>query len=617
MSLPLTPEEITKLLYKYTRRDIPNYSTIETILKELSLKLEEKRSNINLKSLEYRSKNLDIHLNPKEKLKILEDLSVATPYNEEYKNIKLLLGDLIVFAEGLSSIINTSSRMKDFIIKYKKDTCVYEKFELLYEVFILNILNNYKNKVPNFVYMFRHFLCRPVEEMDDIKRSICDVPSFYIDTPFIIQEKINGISLKTYILGEPNTINILNYYLQVLFALETVKNFSHNDLHLNNIILKPVKDTISYKLDNEIYNIKTDKIAIMIDFGLSYISPHSNIQSQSMLSKYGVYTDRPNKAMDAYKMLMHIGYYLITSLKCENKKLKLKKIFSDLEPIFSFFVNTNNIRSHIINTFNSFYSFPSIDSYTHSKLIYYILKRYDLPFLSKGVKKISIKTSKIVKQSITSIDDLFYIIRTKKISLEELIEVRNTLKLKLKENIEKELKKIEKLNSMLIDYEVSISSYIPTIVGIYELDDLTSDQMLTYKKYEFKINSIINKFSNILNIHDANLYAEYYLNGIVSREHLNNTKRLKDINEIANRIVLIGKNKSVRVGRFTILMSNVGYCRLLHYNEKNNIKLKIEVAVTEKNLDLVKELATDIIIKSDSPDLRILDFIMHAFKHKN
>ncbi len=178
MTLPLTQNEIKELLIKnaeYTIKD--DFTLYNILLNTLNTIIKEKRSNINPISLRYKNQLLLLNdLSNREKLKVLEDISLATPYNIEYKNIKLLLGDLITFDHGVSSIVDDTDKMKNYLIKYNNDE--YNKIEILHEASVLYYLNEYKTIIPNFVYIFRHFTCKPPRNISTDKRSICNSEAY-------------------------------------------------------------------------------------------------------------------------------------------------------------------------------------------------------------------------------------------------------------------------------------------------------------------------------------------------------------------------------------------------------------------------------------------------------
>ena len=419
-----------------------------------------------------------------------------------------------------------------------------------------------------------------------------------------------------------------------------IDDFSHNDLHTGNIILKPAKDTIiNYKLNNKTYTIKTNKIATIIDFGLSYISkkPSTNAKLSTlnnMLTKYGIYNTHPNKALDAYKIIMFIcnNIYSIYYYEMDQEIInKAKKILSDLEPIISFFVTIKNSKSidDLLLFFEenkeTYYSFPSIDSYTHSKLIHYIIEKYDLPFLSSSLSETNENkneeqiTIPEISNQINSISDLFYAVRTRKISLEELNTIRKTFKSKLQISIKEELKEIEILNIMITDYFVSVKPYI-TSDHLKELEDIKRNVKIEYEDYKLKsfnvlyedyklkFITILNKYEYIVHQHDANIYASYYINNKVSKLFSDNTIYINNIIKIAENIVNLGKNSSYWVKTITNIYIKNKFL-IYEYEEKNSIQLQIETAAIEKNINKIEKL----IKLYFNHNLRTLDFIIYSY----
>jgi hypothetical protein len=193
-----------------------------------------------------------------------------------------------------------------------------------YEYHIQSILNNLRLDIPNFSLAFGIFKCIPSNDtlsvrklkaksnsdkinrtekeeiFKELKRNygkiknICQVPTeknMDID-PFIftVSEFVeNPISLLDFCEYKAKNIDdVIDVLLQVTCALQVAQDkykFTHYDIHPGNVLLKPLekldkfekgmKPLFCYKLGKKnlpYYFIRTNYVAIIIDFGRSYIA---------------------------------------------------------------------------------------------------------------------------------------------------------------------------------------------------------------------------------------------------------------------------------------------------------------------------------------------------------
>lgn len=125
------------------------------------------------------------------------------------------------------------------------------------------------------------------EDDDDYMLNIRSVPTLYIFT-----EKLNE-TLEEVILDETFNSNVLlSCLFQISFALSYLQKkylFTHNDLHINNIMYSKTKrEHIYYKINNKYYKIPTyGKIYKIIDFGRSILTYNNKIYHNDCFSKFG------------------------------------------------------------------------------------------------------------------------------------------------------------------------------------------------------------------------------------------------------------------------------------------------------------------------------------------
>jgi hypothetical protein len=155
--------------------------------------------------------------------------------------------------------------------------------------------------------------------IDDAPFFVRTLSSFQHNNKFnIITEYIEGVTLKTFIQNkEHDFTDFLNIFFQILLGLEIAQNklnFSHYDLHTDNIILVPIKNSFNVSLYGYSYTVKYDYKPVMIDFGLSSIHIKGQTLGQKKLETKGIY-DRISPGYDIYVFLL---FCLDVSQSCSN-----------------------------------------------------------------------------------------------------------------------------------------------------------------------------------------------------------------------------------------------------------------------------------------------------------
>lgn len=332
-------------------------------------------------------------------------ITATSPYLEPNNpNLKSFWGNVRKLSAGAYGEVYETTKEElnqAYIIKYYMPNIGYDtkskilliyndpKAEVIHELFIAAVLNNFRKSVPNFMYGYGYFNCsNPFDTKIKRVRSVCDMSG---TSYYGIFEKISpGIQLKTYLIkGVPNLAPILGYYLQILFALETISvvKFTHYDLHTANIIFrsKPKKTLIRYiNPDTKKYiYLDSEYVATIIDYGQSYLEYKGNKHGVYELESGNIYPDMPNLIVDAFKPFM----FMIEDLV--DRKDELGNILVRLlTPIYHFFDTKDSIKDHLDRRNNNYYfEVPASDktkTYRHSKLIKYILSEY-YPILNQKV----------------------------------------------------------------------------------------------------------------------------------------------------------------------------------------------------------------------------------------
>ena len=455
--------------------------------------------------------------------------------------------------------------------------------DIVHEMFIVNLLNSYRSKIPNFVYMFGYFECQNSLDLGNSMRSLCNLSTNIngIKTPFIILERINGPTFEEYLKNKPKLNEILNYYLQILLSLETVSDidFSHNDLHTNNVMLRPTDEiNIKYKLNNTDIYLKTNTIATIIDFGFSHVKIRGEHFSLHKFERHGVYSNRSNKALDAYKFLMFIVRLLTNNTIMSSNKLN--SIVKGLEPLLKYFLNETfiNIKKYVNNNTNAPYPFPIILGYTHSNFINYIQRIYKFGFITTNQTAPVLQCSPgvclknnidLLKTPTYSPLELFYITQSEYITKEKLDKYKNNMGNKLEISIIEEQTIIKQMKTIL-SRKTDIND-ANILVDLFYKSRLQRDINITISSYIYYLTKIP----------DDKQYR--LIMSMINTEKKNSNNNIRDIlNTIRDNSIYYGPNSK--------------------YN-RSLLKLKIDIA----NNNLTK---SDLFM-SKIPDDNILNAIIN------
>jgi serine/threonine protein kinase len=239
------------------------------------------------------------------------------------------------------------------IPKEKKSKPCFEKYSrkdtnLIREGYIgVNVLNNLRYIVPNFMYTFGVFT--------NDKNELC-----------LACEYIEGITLQEAIKTNVITTDIfMNIFIQVLLCLEVAQReyrFCHYDLHSNNIILRKLKNPYKYTvvLDNKQYDIVAkDYIATLIDFGLSSVTINNLTIGEYNYTDHGIF-NYCLQGVDMYKFLFYSYIYAKEPLRKYIGSLFL--FYESYDPYRIINANNQNIETYAKEYIRQI-SFTRISSY--------------------------------------------------------------------------------------------------------------------------------------------------------------------------------------------------------------------------------------------------------------
>lgn len=248
---------------------------------------------------------------------------------------------------------STIYRMDEFLIKIPKSALYHDNIIRSYR--IGSILNNLRHIVPNFVSTLGIFS--------------------YNKQVMVAQEYIPGETLETLLAKKKITFSdFLNTFIQILFALEISQRqyrFCHYDLHLKNIIMKPIDKPYSYTIviDTKRYDLTAEKyIPIIIDFGFASIRANNTTIGSYDFPQFGM-MHYLIQGVDMYKFLFHA--YAKSEGNIYRQISSLFLFYGSYDP-YRLLVTPTGQFSEISKTYLKKVSFSRIATYTPLEMVLWI-----------------------------------------------------------------------------------------------------------------------------------------------------------------------------------------------------------------------------------------------------
>ncbi|CCV01792.1 tyrosine kinase [Invertebrate iridescent virus 22] len=238
---------------------------------------------------------------------------------------------------------------KIFVVVKKPKTSKFDEITL--RDFCVGIhLNKILNEAPFFVRTLGCFISKS---------------QFHIATEFI-----DGINLKIFIQNKKNTfVDFLNIFFQILLGLEIAQNklnFSHYDLHTDNIILVPTTKCLKISLYGYIYTIKHTQKPVIIDFGLSSVCTKGKTLGQKSLETKGIYPHL-SPGYDIYVFLL----FCLDVAQSSNSS-----IFKGITDLLLFFKVETNLPLNLLTNNHIKCLKKGVSNCIPFKFIQYILQNY-------------------------------------------------------------------------------------------------------------------------------------------------------------------------------------------------------------------------------------------------
>lgn len=184
---------------------------------------------------------------------------------------------------------------------------------LIHEYYIGLKLNELRQNIPNFMYVYTLFKCGDMVP----NGSLCEKKG---NTNFLISELINGNTFQNLINANQMSLkDILTGIIQVGLAVQMAYEklgFVHMDLHGGNVMIRRRKDKafIKYTLKSgkTIY-VLSDFYATIIDYGWSRIhsvGQNRYLKIHDLGSTYPAFlSNDPLPGVDIYKLISHISTF--------------------------------------------------------------------------------------------------------------------------------------------------------------------------------------------------------------------------------------------------------------------------------------------------------------------
>lgn len=473
-----------------------------------------------------------------------------------FERIKNFIRDLRqIGAESVDGYALSGSLLKSddvFIVKAPRDV---DNNELLHEYFIGTYgLNQLRKIVPNFAYIMGSFACSP-PAINQNKEVVAWCNNNVNSVNYVLYENITpGMGLRDYIKKGCTFNQWLNIYMQVLYALQVayeIADFTHYDLHDENVIVREIEQNtvlIPYKTEKGIQEyIQADSVATIIDFGISHIKYRGENFGVNDRIPWGVRADRGFPMHDAYKLLLW-------SMKTASKSNHA--IFKDMVKIFRFFNKTDDPQIVVQEQSKTYFYLPNSGEQT--KLTHYDLTRYirsniATPFILTHPNQYPTLgcSSMVCPSNSQAIQNIGMVGELKARTVFEFYDLVSNLQ---KNNKINEIEQIvdnfdynKAMNVAFSEYDTlirKINNYNKTVIyRIYSANyALNAAKLLTeetyhqFRRYVSTILQAYEDFQNITILKDAMEYTAKYFNDASFIENLN-TNFAKVLAEYNNRYI--------------------------------------------------------------------------------
>jgi hypothetical protein len=493
---------------------------------------------------------------------------------------------------------------------------------IIHEAFIgIYGINKLRQKISNFVYTYGITECSATFYKNNDIISSCSISG---NTPYLILENLSekdnpSRTLYDAIKSDLTSEEFVMIYLQILLALNVAKkeiDFTHYDLHANNVLLKK-KDK-----DGEYFNYKTylpderkiyiriREIAVIIDYGFSHCNIDARDYGKNIWSLDVVY-NKSFPLYDAYRLLMACCSYINSLLSYDKNNIRLKNLYNSVEIIYNYFTQ-QILMEGLIQSADIKYSIFMVD-----EVIDYLRKNNNIYLELPGLIDYIINNFNFVQENIN---------KDEPVTIQDIwsLPLQNSLDLYSKEEQEEKILNDIISNNINLNYQDYIyyltywNSYTPTIknkikqIGENILSCLLSTTIPIsisntgsgldkeynniINKFYINMDSIEDRFLNIVNVEEtfSNLILER--NKFISIENVT----LDDVQYFISTIIDYSEVIQNIINNHRKLVILNTFLDFLKYSDKNINQKKKEIFHIINNIK-------NILIKGENILLKILD----------
>jgi len=467
-------------------------------------------------------------------------------YNKELNNVKYLKKS----KNNDNSYVYTTSSFDNENINYIVKTGDIDI--ILNEYFVGKKLNEYRHLCDGIVYMVYIFNSDFIKNVSINNYNIIDLlkynkkfynkiqnpKDFYInrltEIPHIIYEKVEGINFSNFMKDINDTQEVFDYVISILLTLSFLLEncgFVHNDLHLDNIILKPYNKIYKLNIKNETFEIKLKNIPVLIDYGLSHITVDKNISmSTQNYEEYNIQSDILHYSYDIYKLILSICAILFDkNIKHFNKMKWMLEFLLD-STIYNKLNDISYAEKYFETEYEELFSNKNFTRIEINPLNY-------LFWLINNINKSDLKLNLIIKNNDNIVNKLIDKHQNYLHKLPYFTPIYNIFNIELCKNLD------------IKTYDTNYITYLQKHNINYTKIDFNYNKLITY--YETKINydeniikkqinnllEYLNKIINYENIYDfiSNFDKLFYLYFYDIYNYINfNNNYIYDYNELIN-----------------------------------------------------------------------------------
>lgn len=380
----------------------------DELFKEIDNKIQGFQKDI-YKNIFIKNSKQETKKDIENKIKLLQEVTSFTiPDKRLIKNYINIFKELFYERDIITTneIANNTFEIVDFIgqdssngiiyiVKIKKSKSKYAKLLIKvaknryadpssYEYYIGMTLNSLRtSNIQNFSLVYGKFMCGFNEKnIKSLKKDkICDMNNdqkTHILYEYIATESGKSETLRSFIkrMNDPKSdktkmnIELMNIMLMLMISLQHAQDqlqFTHYDLHLENVLLVKLNGSYKFKYEykNKTYDIVLEYFPFIIDFGRSHIKPNKvdEIVKEPIIDSdaktlYNTYNKFKEYQEECWK-----NKHFVIDPKKENDKVLYQEIIKQLQSKLKNKLFRKKVLKHIKKITNEEYTDEQLNEY--------------------------------------------------------------------------------------------------------------------------------------------------------------------------------------------------------------------------------------------------------------